>query len=97
MLFGSGLFAHGFLYNFYLTELNAGPAAMGAAAASLYEYFSGFLTDRRSKPREDLISALVQAEVNGERLTYEEDLDFFLRALDRARGILYRPEPVTAR
>lgn len=56
-----------------------GPAV--AAAASLYEYFSGFLTDRRSQPREDLISALVQAEVNGERLTDEELLGFCLLLL----------------
>lgn len=57
----------------------AGPGL--AAAASLYEYFADFLTDRREKPREDLISALVQAEVNGERLTDDELLGFCLLLL----------------
>lgn len=57
----------------------AGPAV--AAAASLYDYFSAFLDDRRSTPRDDLISALVQAEVNGERLTNEELLGFCLLLL----------------
>ena len=57
----------------------AGPGV--AAAASLYDYFSGFLADRRITPRDDLISALVQAEVNGERLTDEELLGFCLLLL----------------
>lgn len=57
----------------------AGPGL--AAAASLYEYFADFLKERRRNPREDLISALVQAEVNGERLTDEELLGFCLLLL----------------
>jgi cytochrome P450 len=52
-----------------------------AAAASLYEYFSGFLAQRRKKPRNDLISALVGAEVDGQRLTEEELLGFCLLLL----------------
>ena len=35
VLFAAGLFAHAFLYNFYLGALGAGPAAMGLAAAML--------------------------------------------------------------
>lgn len=35
VLFGAGQWAHGFLYNFYLGELSAGTAMMGAAAAAL--------------------------------------------------------------
>ncbi len=35
VLFGAGLFAHAFLYNFYLGALGAGEAAMGNAAAAL--------------------------------------------------------------
>lgn len=57
----------------------AGPGL--AAAASLYEYFADFLTDRRRNPRGDLISALVQSEVNGEHLTDDELLGFCLLLL----------------
>ena len=35
VLFGAGLFAHAFLYNFYLQGLGLGEAVMGLAAASL--------------------------------------------------------------
>jgi MFS family permease len=35
VLFAAGLYAHGFLYNFYLLELGAGEAVMGVAAAAL--------------------------------------------------------------
>ena len=35
MLFGAGLFAHAFLYNFYLEHLGHGPVVMGGAAAAL--------------------------------------------------------------
>jgi MFS family permease len=35
VLFGAGLFAHAFLYNFYLDALDFGEGAMGVAAASL--------------------------------------------------------------
>ena len=51
------------------------------AAASLYEYFSAFLADRRTHPRDDLMSALVQAEADGERLSEEELLGFCLLLL----------------
>lgn len=51
------------------------------AAASLYEYFSAFLADRRAHPQDDLMSALVQAEADGERLSEEELLGFCLLLL----------------
>jgi len=35
ILFGAGLFAHAFLYNFYLQAAGHGPAVMGTAAAAL--------------------------------------------------------------
>jgi len=52
-----------------------------AAAAALYEYFTGFLAERRKQPRDDLISALVRAEVDGQHLTEEELLGFCLLLL----------------
>lgn len=57
----------------------AGPGL--AAAAALYEYFAGFLAERRARPREDVISALVSAEVDGHRLSEEELLGFCLLLL----------------
>src|SRR5204863_7533751 len=35
VLFGSGLFFHAFLYNFYLDKLSLSPTVMGQAAAAL--------------------------------------------------------------
>ena len=52
-----------------------------AAAASLYEYFAGFLAERRRSPKKDLISDLVNAEVAGEGLTDDEVLGFCLLLL----------------
>jgi cytochrome P450 len=52
-----------------------------AAAAALYEYFAGFLTERRAHPRDDLMTALVHAEVDGEHLSEEELLGFCLLLL----------------
>jgi len=52
-----------------------------AAAAALYEYFAGFLAERRRQPRDDLISALVTAEVDGQRLSEDELLGFCLLLL----------------
>ena len=44
------------------------------AAAGLYEYFSGHVADRRKQPKDDLVSALVHTETDGERLTDAEVL-----------------------
>lgn len=52
-----------------------------AAAAALYEYFAAVIKQRRQRPGEDLVSALVQAEVNGERLSDDELLGFCLLLL----------------
>jgi cytochrome P450 len=52
-----------------------------AAAASLYEYFTGFLHERRRAPQDDLLSALVAADVHGQQLTDEELLGFCLLLL----------------
>ena len=47
-----------------------------SAMASMYNYFTAFLDDRRRSPREDLMSALVSAEIDCVRLTDEELLGF---------------------
>ena len=45
-------------------------------AASIYSEFSQLLEERRSERREDLMSALIDAEVEGRKLTQEELLGF---------------------
>jgi cytochrome P450 len=47
-----------------------------SAMASMYGYFTDFLADRRRSPRQDLMSALVSAEIDGVHLTDEELLGF---------------------
>lgn len=52
-----------------------------AAAAAVYGYFADFLADRRQKPRDDLMSALVAAEIDGHNLSDDELLGFCLLLL----------------
>ncbi len=52
-----------------------------AAAASLYNYFAKFIAERRTTPRNDLISDLVNAEIDGEKLSDDEVLGFCLLLL----------------
>lgn len=51
-----------------------------AASAALCEYFAPILQARRAEPRGDLISALAQAEIDGEKLE-DEEIYSFLRLL----------------
>jgi cytochrome P450 len=44
----------------------------------MHEYFVQLLADRRSKPGDDVLSGVVDAEVDGERLTDLEIEDFFV-------------------
>ncbi|RDH76543.1 cytochrome P450 [Mycolicibacterium moriokaense] len=52
-----------------------------AAAAAVYGYFADFLGDRRQAPRDDLMSALVAAEIDGQHLSDDELLGFCLLLL----------------
>jgi cytochrome P450 len=49
-----------------------------AAAANIYTMFAELLDERRRRPREDMMTALINAEIDGERLTEEELLGFCL-------------------
>jgi len=51
-----------------------------AASEQVKEYLAGILDDRRREPRDDLISDLAQAELDGERLS-DEEIYSFLRLL----------------
>ena len=78
------------------------------ASQKLREYFAGIVGSRRAAPREDLISVLAQAELDGQRLT-DEEIFAFLRLLLPAGaettyrssstllyGLLRRPEQLDA-
>ncbi len=49
--------------------------------AALFEYFAGIISERRRRPRSDLISALIEAQVDGEHLSEQELLGFCLLLL----------------
>ena len=51
------------------------------ATEELYEYFDGIIALRRRDPRDDLISALIAAEDEGDRLTHDEVLATLLLLL----------------
>jgi cholest-4-en-3-one 26-monooxygenase len=51
---------------------------MGAAAAEMYVYAQQLADDRRANPRDDIVSALLAAEVDGHRLDELEFNLFFL-------------------
>jgi cytochrome P450 len=51
-----------------------------AASEALRDYFSGVLAERRADPADDLISELVNVEVDGQKLT-DEEIYSFLRLL----------------
>ncbi|MGN9837508.1 cytochrome P450 [Nonomuraea sp. H19] len=48
------------------------------AAAEAFAYCDGMVEERRKHPRDDIITALVQAEVDGDRLTRDEIDSFFV-------------------
>ena len=48
------------------------------AALELFEYGHGIAAERRARPRDDLVSKLVNAEIDGERLTEREFDTMFL-------------------
>jgi cytochrome P450 len=66
--------------------------ARDLATTELREYLRGLVAERRQQPREDLLSHLVQAEVDGARLTDDELLEFghtlFTAGLDTVTNAL---------
>src|ERR1700738_1323194 len=61
-----------------------------AAAAALCEYFAPILEARRAEPKDDLISALGAAEIDGERLEDEEIFSFLRLLLPAGVETTYR-------
>jgi len=58
------------MYEFDVPDENA--IAANRAAAEFQEYVRGLIAERRAQPREDMVSALVEARVDGERLSEDE-------------------------
>jgi cytochrome P450 len=55
------------------------PEALGEAATEMFLYFTELVADRRAaEPRDDIMSALLAAEIDGERLTDSQLMEFFL-------------------
>ncbi|MCV7280526.1 cytochrome P450 [Mycolicibacterium flavescens] len=52
------------------------PPAAVEASINLIVYYQGMVAERRRKPTEDLTSALLEAEIDGDRLTDDEILGF---------------------
>lgn len=59
-----------------VTPESAASEAVRAPATSIYAEFATLLDERRRERREDLMSALLDAEIDGERLSQEELLGF---------------------
>jgi len=60
------------------------------ASQKLRDYFAGILAERRVAPRDDLISVLSQAELDGQRLTDEEIFAFLRLLLPAGAETTYR-------
>jgi len=61
-----------------------------AASQEVKEYMAAILAERRREPREDLISELAQAELDGERLSDEEIFSFLRLLLPAGVETTYR-------
>jgi cytochrome P450 len=61
-----------------------------AASNELKDYLAGILTERRAEPREDLISNLAAAELDGEKLSDEEIFSFLRLLLPAGIETTYR-------
>ncbi|MDD9380920.1 cytochrome P450 [Streptomyces sp. ZAF1911] len=59
-------------------ELSAGKHDSDMAAAEIYAYCDALAAERRARPREDILSTLVDAEVDGDRLSPDEINMFFV-------------------
>ena len=64
-------------YSDSATEPGQPPEAQGAAV-ELYAYAQALAADRRANPRDDIVSDLIHAEVDGDKLTDDDFNAFFL-------------------
>ncbi len=58
------------------------PGAAGEAVRKMFGYAAGVIAEKRARPADDLATRLLQAEVEGRRLTDPEFLLFFMLLVD---------------
>ncbi len=66
---------------FDITALSSEPDKIEKAVVDLYDYVENLLEQRRSEPSHDLISALLAAEADGEKLTHDECINLVLNVV----------------
>jgi cytochrome P450 len=66
---------------FDATSLMTEREAIEQAVAEFYAYEDGLIAERRASPGDDLISALLNAEIEGDRLTHDELRNLVLNIL----------------
>jgi cytochrome P450 len=60
------------------------------ASQWLYDYFAAIIAERRADPRDDVISVLAEAELDGQRLTDDEIIAFLRLLLPAGAETTYR-------
>jgi cytochrome P450 len=73
-----------------LLSFTINPERGRAASVALEEYFAPILAARRAEPRDDLISGLAQAEIDGEKLSDVEIFSFLRLLLPAGVETTYR-------
>lgn len=73
-----------------LLSFTINPERGRAASQALQEYFTPILAARRQDPRDDLISGLAQADIDGEHLSDEEIFSFLRLLLPAGVETTYR-------
>jgi cytochrome P450 len=73
-----------------LLSFTINPERGRAASLALEEYFTPILAARREEPRDDLISSLAQAEIDGQKLSDEEIFSFLRLLLPAGVETTYR-------
>ncbi|BBX95436.1 cytochrome P450 [Mycobacterium lacus] len=73
-----------------LLSFTINPGRGRAASAALQEYFTPILAARRAAPRDDLISGLAHAEIDGHKLSDEEIFSFLRLLLPAGVETTYR-------
>jgi cytochrome P450 len=64
------------------------------ASRCLADYFTGIIADRRTAPKDDIISLLAQATLDGEQLTDAEIIDFLRLLLPAGAETTYRSSSI---
>jgi cytochrome P450 len=58
--------------------LRGSDAALFTALSEIGQYTAGLVADRQANPRDDVLTRIVQAEIDGERLEFDELVSFFI-------------------